>query len=76
MHYVVYREKEFVTENNDKISISRKEVYIESVEAKYVVDQDEMLYFYNEEDRSDLDAPVAIYKKNVIVKIEKRDKGD
>ncbi len=41
------------------------------VEAKFMRDESGFVYFYNEEDRSDMDNPVDVFAKETIQRIEK-----
>lgn len=55
--------------------ILKKDDESEMVDSKYVIDKNGMMYFYNKEDLTDSDAPVAIYDKEIIKKIVKTKKN-
>jgi hypothetical protein len=44
------------------------------VKSKFVRCEDAVYYFYNKEDRSDIDQPEAMFKQNEVSKIIKKNK--
>jgi len=44
-----------------------------NVEAKFVADREGILYFYDKEDQSDIDQPIAMFNKTEVKIIRKRE---